>query len=59
MSMFVADATTEAMFLDGLNTTHAIFVNVTDPSEIESVFDAITYDKVRLAFYFLFFIIIC
>lgn len=46
--MFVADATTEAMYLDGLNTTHAIFVNVTDPAEIESVFDAITYDKVSV-----------
>src|SRR5262249_46009510 len=45
--MDVADALENqtAMNLDSLKTTHPIHVNVNTPSEIESVFDPISYEK--------------
>lgn len=47
MATFVADNVASAMYLDGLIHTHPISVPVKDPAEIESVFDAISYQKVE------------
>ena len=39
-------ATMTALALDSLHDSHPISVEVTDPHEIESIFDAISYSKV-------------
>ena len=39
-------ATLTALTLDSLHDSHPISVEVTDPDEIESIFDAISYSKV-------------
>ena len=40
-------ATLTALALDSLHDSHPISVEVTDPDEVESIFDAISYSKVR------------
>ena len=39
-------ATLTALTLDSLHDSHPISVEVNDPDEIESIFDAISYSKV-------------
>ena len=43
---FMLKATMTALALDSLHDSHPISVEVTDPHEIESIFDAISYSKV-------------
>jgi aminopeptidase N len=47
LEQFVVDKTQPALALDALASSHAISVEVRDPSEIEAIFDAISYSKVR------------
>lgn len=42
---FIGDDTDEAMELDSLNSSHSIDVKVENPSEIDEIFDAISYQK--------------
>jgi tricorn protease interacting factor F2/3 len=42
---FLINETSGAMSMDSLRSTHAIEVDVKSPSEIEQIFDAITYGK--------------
>lgn len=42
---FVGETMGAAMQLDGLNSTHPIDVEVSSPSQIREIFDAISYDK--------------
>ncbi|KAK0159807.1 hypothetical protein PV327_010880 [Microctonus hyperodae] len=45
MDLFVLDITQTGLVLDSLTTSHAISVPVKDPSEIEAIFDTISYNK--------------
>lgn len=45
MDQFVLDKTQSGLSLDGLATSHPISVPVKDPSEIEAIFDTISYNK--------------
>ncbi len=45
MDQFFFDMTAPALELDSLTTSHPISVDVTDPKEIEAIFDAISYKK--------------
>jgi puromycin-sensitive aminopeptidase len=44
-SQFVTDVYIKALELDALNNSHAIEVPVSHPSEIDEIFDEISYDK--------------
>lgn len=44
---FVVNVVHAAFSFDGLATSHPVYVPVYNPSEINEVFDAISYDKVR------------
>jgi aminopeptidase N len=46
LEQFVVDKTQPALALDALASSHPISVEVRDPSEIEAIFDAISYSKV-------------
>lgn len=46
MEQFILDKTQPALSLDALATSHPISVQVGDPTEIESIFDTISYNKV-------------
>jgi len=46
MDQYVVRDLHNALTLDSLNTSHPIITGVTDPDEINSLFDAISYDKV-------------
>lgn len=46
MDQFIISITQDAMELDALESSHPIMSNVNDPSEIEAIFDAISYKKV-------------
>ncbi|RWS30597.1 endoplasmic reticulum aminopeptidase 2-like isoform X3 [Leptotrombidium deliense] len=48
IDQFVLSTTQEALALDSLDSSHAIMANVTDPREIEAMFDTISYKKVNL-----------
>uniref|UniRef100_A0A915IPG6 Aminopeptidase n=1 Tax=Romanomermis culicivorax TaxID=13658 RepID=A0A915IPG6_ROMCU len=45
MSNFVSDCLESALWLDGLVNTHPVSSEIVDPSEIESMFDDISYSK--------------
>lgn len=45
MEQFILDKTQPALSLDALATSHPISVQVGDPTEIESIFDTISYNK--------------
>ena len=44
---FVSSVVHRAFSIDGLATSHPIYVPVYNPDEINEIFDAISYDKVR------------
>lgn len=44
-SEFVTYSSLEAFRLDSLHNTHSIEISVGHPSEVESIFDAISYKK--------------
>ena len=44
-TQFVSDAYTAALTLDALHNSHPIEVPVGHPSEIDEIFDTISYDK--------------
>lgn len=46
MEQFILDKTQPALALDALASSHPISVTVHDPSEIEAIFDTISYSKV-------------
>lgn len=46
MDQFFVDAVQTAFEADGLNFSHPIIQVVSDPDEINSLFDSISYDKV-------------
>lgn len=46
MEQFILDKTQPALALDALVSSHPISVTVHDPSEIEAIFDTISYSKV-------------
>ena len=48
MDQFVVKDLQIALALDGLNSSHPIITGATDPDEINSLFDSISYDKVLL-----------
>ncbi|XP_048505208.1 endoplasmic reticulum aminopeptidase 2-like isoform X2 [Athalia rosae] len=45
MNQFILDKTQSALDLDALASSHPISVPVKDPSEIEAIFDTISYNK--------------
>lgn len=47
MEQFVLEKTQPALALDALSSSHPISVSVHDPKSIESIFDTISYSKVR------------
>lgn len=47
MEQFILDKTQPALALDALASSHPISVTVHDPSEIEAIFDTISYSKVN------------
>lgn len=46
LDQFVVSTTQDAMSLDSLESSHPIMANVVNPSEIEAIFDVISYKKV-------------
>jgi aminopeptidase 2 len=46
LDQFVISTTQQAMSLDSLQSSHPIMSDVKNPSEIEAIFDAISYKKV-------------
>lgn len=44
-TQFVTDTVVQALNLDGLDNSHPIEVPVNDPSEIDEIFDSISYSK--------------
>ena len=51
---FVANTLIAALELDALNNSHPIEVDVGHPSEVDEIFDDISYNKVRPRIYILF-----
>lgn len=49
MARFFTDITAAALQLDGLMHTHPVSLPVTDPTQINSLFDDISYNKVLLS----------
>ena len=49
MDQFVVRDLRNALTLDSLNSSHPIITGATDPDEINSLFDSISYDKVTLS----------
>lgn len=47
MESYYTDTVATALYLDGLQSSHPISVPVEDPGQIDSIFDAISYQKVR------------
>ena len=47
MEQFLINDLHRAFRLDALTTSHPITVDVEDPEDIKTVFDSITYSKVR------------
>jgi len=47
MQQFYFSDLTQALSLDGLNESHPILQEVASPDEINSLFDSISYSKVR------------
>ena len=47
MELFITSKLTRALYKDSLASSHPISVPVNDPAEINEIFDAISYDKVR------------
>lgn len=58
MQQFVLDMTQPGLNLDALSNSHPISVAVHDPTEIEAIFDTISYSKVSFLTFkiFLFFL---
>jgi hypothetical protein len=50
MDQFYVENLSPGLYLDGLTSSHPISVPVHDPSEISSIFDAISYQKVSFIF---------
>ena len=50
-TQFVTSDYMRALELDALNNSHPIEVPVGHPSEVDEIFDAISYSKVRLMWY--------
>lgn len=48
LDQFVVSTTQHALSLDALESSHPIMANVKNPSEIEAIFDVISYKKVCL-----------
>lgn len=48
LEQFVISTTQQAMAMDSLRSSHPIMADVKNPSEIEALFDAISYKKVRI-----------
>ena len=48
MDQFLVDDSQTAMLLDQLSNSHPISTDVKNPNEINSIFDSISYDKVRI-----------
>ena len=48
MDQFIRSKTFPALGTDSLSTSHPISMAVSDPVDIESIFDAISYNKVWL-----------
>ena len=48
LDQFVVRDLQNALSLDSLNSSHPIITGATDPDEINSLFDSISYDKVWL-----------
>lgn len=46
MDQFVIEKTQHGLNLDALKSSHPISVSVHDPTEIEAIFDSISYSKV-------------
>ena len=42
----------DAFSFDGLVTSHPVYVPVSDPAQINEIFDTISYQKVRILFIF-------
>ncbi|XP_046624056.1 endoplasmic reticulum aminopeptidase 2-like isoform X1 [Neodiprion virginianus] len=53
MNQFILDKTQSALHLDALASSHPISVPVKDPSEIEAIFDTISYNKGAAILYML------
>lgn len=53
IDQFILDKIQPAMHLDALTSSHPISVPVKDPSDIESIFDTISYNKGASIFYML------
>ena len=51
MDQFFVDAVQTAFDADGLNYSHPIIQVVSDPDEINSLFDSISYDKVGVVIF--------
>lgn len=47
MDQFVLTKTQNALRTDALSTSHPVSLGVSDPVEIESLFDTISYNKVH------------
>lgn len=50
MDQFVIEKTQHGLNLDALKSSHPISVSVHDPTEIEAIFDSISYSKVIYCF---------
>ncbi len=48
MDQFIHSKTIPALRTDALSTSHPVSVAVTDPIEIEAIFDTISYNKVLI-----------
>ena len=48
MEQFVLHKTQPGLHLDALSNSHPISVAVNDPTEIEAIFDTISYSKVNV-----------
>ena len=46
MDQFIHSKTMPALRTDALSTSHPVSVSVSDPIEIEAIFDTISYNKV-------------
>ena len=50
MDQFFVDTMQTALSLDSLTSSHPVSVTVNDPTEINEIFDSISYDKVMFCF---------
>ena len=55
-TQFVSNTLTDALELDALKNSHPIEVEVGHPSEVDEIFDAISYNKVIICVCWFFFL---